>query len=333
MFVNPAIIGLISCSILVTLATVYASIQGVIIAQSWDIESGSEKQLRLERRTYLVSTLVSYVMVCELFSLFLYVTTADHIHSFFTGAMCAAGTLYASRFGYLTLVVRMTTFILSSVWLIINYVDNRGYDYPLIRFKYYLLVPVTLIIVMESVLQFIYLSGLDPEIITSCCGALFSKDSPTIAGELVHLPAFGIKITYYTVLFFTLGTGLYFIWKEKLAVLYSLLSTGLFILSLAAMISFISLYFYELPTHHCPFCLLQKEYHYIGYLMYLALFGGVIAGISLGLLHFFRKRTSLRQFIPFMQKKLCCASMFGFLAFAIISTYQIIFSPFILEGY
>jgi len=41
-----------------------------------------------------------------------------------------------------------------------------------------------------------------------------------------------------------------------------------------AILSFISVYFYELPTHHCPFCILQKEYGYVGYPLYLTLFGG-----------------------------------------------------------
>jgi hypothetical protein len=46
--------------------------------------------------------------------------------------------------------------------------------------------------------------------------------------------------------------------------------------SVAALISFISVYFYELPTHHCPFCILQGEYHYVGYLIYAAVLGGCL---------------------------------------------------------
>ena len=44
--------------------------------------------------------------------------------------------------------------------------------------------------------------------------------------------------------------------------------------SLAAMVSFISPYVYEMPSHHCPFDVLQSGYHWIGYPLYLLLGGG-----------------------------------------------------------
>jgi hypothetical protein len=99
------------------------------------------------------------------------------------------------------------------------------------------------------------------------------------------------------------------------------------------VISFISLYFYQLPTHHCPFCLLQKEYYYIGYPLYLSLFGAGIAGIGLGVVNRFRNISSLKNIIPLAVKRLCFASVVGYAVFAIISTYPIIFSDFKLEGY
>jgi hypothetical protein len=41
---------------------------------------------------------------------------------------------------------------------------------------------------------------------------------------------------------------------------------------------FFGTYIYELPTHHCPFCMLQKEYNYIGYIIYIFLFLGTFYG-------------------------------------------------------
>jgi len=57
------------------------------------------------------------------------------------------------------------------------------------------------------------------------------------------------------------------------------LSIVLFGVSLAAIVSFISLYIYELPSHHCPFDIFQKHYHFIGYPIYISLFYGVFFGI------------------------------------------------------
>ena len=49
--------------------------------------------------------------------------------------MCAAGSLYANDYGYPTLIVKLVNFLLAGIWLILNYVDNQGYDYPLIKTK------------------------------------------------------------------------------------------------------------------------------------------------------------------------------------------------------
>jgi len=43
---------------------------------------------------------------------------------------------------------------------------------------------------------------------------------------------------------------------------------------------FFSTYVYQLPTHHCPFCLLQKDYYYVGYILYATLYVGTFFGIS-----------------------------------------------------
>lgn len=333
MIVNPAIIGLTTCSLLVSIIMIYASVIGIKIIKGWDIRSGSEKQLILERKTYLVSTVLNYVMICELFSLFLFISTADHIHTLFIGAMCAAGTLYAADYGYLTLILKAMSFILCGIWIIVNHVDNKGFDYPLVKFKYKFLLVITLLIIIETILQSQYLTGLDPEIITSCCGVLFSDDMESIAGEIAHLPSLGTKIAFYSGLLFTLGAGIRAYITGKGVGLFSFLSIGFLFLSVAAIISFISLYFYELPTHHCPFCLLQKEYHYIGYPLYLSLFIATITGGGSGMIHRFKEVLSLKEIVPAIQKRLCLASMISYIVFAVIATYPIIFSDFKLEGY
>ncbi len=115
--------------------------------------------------------------------------------------------------------------------------------------------------------------------------------------------------------------------------IFSYFSTWLFVFSFVAIISFISLYFYELPTHHCPFDLLQREYNYIGYPLYLSLFAAGIAGAGAGFIDRFKDAPSLKSVIPGLQKKLSLFSMIGYTVFTLIATYPIVFSGFILEGY
>lgn len=333
MILNPAIIALITSSLLITAYAVYASTIGFQILGRWDIKSGSDRQLKLERKTYLISTLLAYLFGLSLFSLFLFIYTADHVHNLFVGAMCAAGSLNVNKFGYPGLVMKIINFFLCGVWLIINYTDNKGLDYPLIRIKYKLLIVITAFLAFETFLVINYLLGLKPNVITSCCGTLFSTDADSFAGGIASLPSVPAKVLFYLSVVLVLRSGIHFLVTGRAVRIFSYFSTWLFVFSFVAVISFISLYFYELPTHHCPFCLLQQEYHYIGYFLYLSLFAAGIMGAGAGVIDRFKDTSSLKSVIPGLQKKLCLFSMIGYAVFTLIATYPMVFSSFNLEGY
>ncbi len=114
--------------------------------------------------------------------------------------------------------------------------------------------------------------------------------------------------------------------------LFSAASFLTFILSVASLISFICLYFYELPTHHCPFCILQKEYGYVGYALNITLLGGGVAGMGTGALQPLRKPGSMAMVIPSLQKRLTALNLIMYLLFTLIVTYQVIFSSLRLGG-
>jgi hypothetical protein len=186
MLLHPAVIALLLVSMLTSLMLVYSSYYAVLIIRQWDLTSGSEEQLALERRTYLISTILSYVFAFELLSLFLYMFTADNIHTLFVGAMCAAGTLNVNGYGYPALLLKIINFLVAGTWLIINYVDNRAHDYPLIKKKYLFLLIIAPLIVGETVTLANYLLRLRPDVITSCCGSLFSTGAGSIQSGLFH---------------------------------------------------------------------------------------------------------------------------------------------------
>jgi hypothetical protein len=104
------------------------------------------------------------------------------------------------------------------------------------------------------------------------------------------------------------------------------------LVSLTAILSFISPYFYELPTHHCPFCILQGEYGYIGYPLYAALFGSAVTGMGVGILMPFRNIASLAERLPAMQKKLALVSLILALLFTGVVTYRMLITDFVLQS-
>lgn len=332
MILHPTVIANLLAAYIGSFMLLYAAYYGMQILRHWDIESGSELQLILERKTYLISTLLTYVFGLQLLSLFLYVFTADTLCPLFVGAMCAAGTLNVNAFGYPTLILKVINFILAGLWLVLNYADNKGYDYPLIKKKYWLLTVITPCIVFETLLASAYFLNLQADVIVSCCGSLFSEEKEVgLGSEIAALPAQPTMWVFYGAMLITLGIGLLFYFKGVGGYIYAVLSLVTFVISLVSIISVISLYIYELPTHHCPFCIVMEEYGYIGYWMYLLLFGAVVAGMGAGILLPFRHVESLKLVLSGIINRLALGSVLMYAAFTLFVSYEIVTSSLVMS--
>ncbi|MBT9537156.1 MAG: hypothetical protein IVZ94_03405, partial [Nitrospirae bacterium] len=130
---HPAVIALLLSSFIISCMMLYSTYFGLQIVRKWDIKSGSEVQLNLERRTYLVSTLVQYALLFEVISIFLFIYTAEDIHTLLVGAMCATGSLNANPFGFPALYAKIAVFFAAASWIAVNHIDNKAEDYPLIK--------------------------------------------------------------------------------------------------------------------------------------------------------------------------------------------------------
>lgn len=330
MVISPAIIALLAGGLLIALLSAAACALGVRILWSWDLASGSESQLARERKTYLVSTVLAYVMVFEFLSLFLFIATCDRLQPLFTGAMCAAGVLGANAFGYPALLLKGLNSILCGVWLILNAADNRAPDYPLIRPKYAALIPLALLLIFETGLLWTFFLNLRADTITSCCGSQFGSDSPSLAGSLAALPVKPSVAAFFISYGLLLAAGVAFFRSGRFGGGFALLTLAFFGVSLTALLSFVSLYIYQLPTHHCPFCMLQREYTFVGFPIYLSLFLGVICGMGVGVLGWARNIPSLAEVIPPRRRHLCLAALICFTAFAAIAAATMFVSPLYL---
>ncbi len=309
MISTPAILALFAGSILTAAMTAYAAFIGIQILRNWDLESGSELQLDLERKTYLVSTVLGYIFAFQLLSFFLFVYTTDGLCHLFVGAMCAAGTLNVNAFGYPTLLLKVVTFLLAGTWLILNHLDGKGRDYPLIRKKYGLLLIIAPVLLLEVGVQSAYFLGLSPDVITSCCGSLFGLESRSLSSELASLPPSPMRELFFLSQGLVIGAGAYFLARRQGGYLFSFLAGTAFVVGILSVISFISLYVYQMPSHHCPFCVLQAEYGRTGYPLYgLILFGG-LSGIGTGVLMPFRGIPSLRKAAPKLLGRLAWTSV------------------------
>jgi hypothetical protein len=332
MLITPAIVALQGIALSVAGTVLLASGFAWQILRHWDINSGSELQVRLERRTYLISTLLGFALGAELLSLLLFVQTAESLSSQFIGAMCATGVLNINAFGFPTLLLKITVFFLAAVWLLLNRVDNQGRDYPLVRVKYGLLLLIAPMTVLELAMQTRYFLGLEPEVITSCCGSLFSSENRSVAAELAGLPPKPTLIGFYMAAGLIFAVGLAFLRRLRWGPIFAAGSLLSFAVAIIAIIGFLSLYVYENPNHHCPFCLLKSGYDFVGYALYLPLFAATAFGLSAGVIAPFRLIVSLQAVIPVEVRRLTMLALVGFSLFYGVATWLILRSHLILLG-
>ena len=332
MLFQPTIIALLLASGLAVLMLISVAPFAIQVIRHWDIRSGSERQLVLERRTYLFSTLLTFVFGLQLLALLLFVFNADRLSSMFVGAMCAVGTLNVNTYGFPSLLVQMGIFFLAAMWLVINHVDTLAPDYPLVKIKYALLLALLPLLGLSFWLEFQYFSGLQANVITSCCGSLFSGESKTLVSEASALPPLAAIILFYGSMLVVLGIGSLHCLGATRVTAYALAGASAlaFGMAMMAVLSFISLYIYEHPHHHCPFCILKPEYGYRGYALYLPLFLATAAGLGVGAIQPFANRSSLSAIIPAVSQRLSKLAVVSFAAFLLVATFFVLNSNLIL---
>lgn len=332
MLFQPAIIALLFAAGLAVLMLLLAAPFAVQVIRRWDIHSGSEFQLMLERRTYLFSTLVSFVLIIQLGALLLFVFNADRLSAMFVGAMCAVGTLNVNEWGFPSLIAQMTVFFLAAMWLAINHVDTGARDYPLVRIKYALLMALLPFLIAAFWLQFQYFSALKANVITSCCGSMFSTEAKTLTADLSGMAPVPAMWLFYSAMVLTVLVAL---WHRRQGGrisggLLALFSGAAFVAAITGVLSFISLYIYEHPHHHCPFCILKPEYDYQGYGLYIPLFVAAASGLGAGAIQPFARVASLRQIIPAVSARLATLAAVGFVLFTAVATWYVLSSKLLL---
>lgn len=331
MILHPGILALILGSFFVLLMTLFSAAVGGIIVRRWDFDSSSAYQLSLERRTYLVSTVMNYALGFQAVSLFLFLYVVDDVHKLFVGAMCATGSLNANPIGWYALISKIAAFFCAGFWIALNVIDQRAEDYPLVRLKYILLLCIVPLMGLDLFLQVAYFLGLDPDIITSCCGSLFSESGSGAVSSIASLPVKTAMILFYTMagLFFLGAGGCLYSKKGWFRYGFSAVAAVLFFCSLIAVISFVSIYIYELPTHHCPFDIIQQEYSFIGYPLYISLFSAVFFAILPGGFQPLKKNTSLKSIITSSERRWIYHAMGWGGIFILLVSYSVLSSNLI----
>jgi len=240
------------------------------ILKYWDITSTTELQYSLEKRNYLVNTIIYFSTIVKIVPFMFFIKTIDDLSLIVPGAMCSAGVIGANGYGNILLLLKILIIFDLGIWLIINKMDLSFTNFPYLRPKYYMFIVSYFLICSEFILEILFFSNVPLKVPVFCCSTVF---------QVGDLP-FGLNIPFLLVIYYLLAILVYISNLQKNA-LNSFISGILFLFaSFYAITYFFGTYVYELPTHKCPYCMLQKEYAYVGYLVWITVFLSVFYSIS-----------------------------------------------------
>ncbi|WP_457747027.1 hypothetical protein [Sulfurimonas sp.] len=281
MILTPEILTIYLLNFLFLLFSLVAFYYSIKIVKYYDRDATSTLQYNLEKQSYLVATIVKFIFYIKIPLFVFFIFTLDKISVILPGAMCAAGVVNATDYGVYLIFLKLLNLYLFAYWLVLNSEDMHSPKQPYIKLKFKIFIGAFLLLVLEIFLETLMFGSIDVKSLVDCCGAIFSTTNATYLSQMI-----GASPKILLTLFYTNFLLLVFFYITKNRHIYSILNLFFIIISLVTLISFFGTYIYELPTHHCPFCLLQKEYHYIGYVLYIFLFVGTFNGLVIGIIEF-----------------------------------------------
>lgn len=324
MFLDPWSLGLSLAGLAALVLLAVACRTAVRVLRFWDPDSDDNRQIRLESEIWLSSTLVAYGLGFQIVTLILFVLAADHFCGAIVGAMCATGALLANPYGMPALLVKLAGVFFYGAWILLHQLDVRSEHYPLARSKYVFLLLLMPLLVADLSLQTLYIAGLKPDIITSCCGVVFS-DSP--AGGPNLLSSFsrqGLLLAFAFSIAVLAGLAVFLLQRRSRAVLLLHAAGWLcfFPLALVTVTRVVSSYVYAMPYHNCPFCLLKPEYGYFGFFLYGSLLAATFFGASPALAEAVKNRPGLAGVVARYQETAVRVSLVLLVIFALLSFFH-----------
>ncbi|QOP43819.1 hypothetical protein FJR45_07580 [Sulfurimonas sediminis] len=281
MLLTPEVLTIDILNLLFVVFATLAFYYSVKILYRYDPNATTLLQYNLEKQSYLVSVVIKFIFYTKVVLFIFFIFTLDDISNILPGAMCGAGVVNATQYGTYLLILKVINLYIFAYWLVLNSEDMKSEQQIYLQLKLKVYLFAYFLLILETGLESLMFLSIDTKSVVDCCGAIFSTTDGTYMAYLLSINPIMLLGSFYALFAFIV-----FAYKIKNRYLFSLMNLLFVIAALVSLIGFFGTYIYELPTHHCPFCLLQKDYNYVGYLLYIFLFIGTFFGIVLGLVPF-----------------------------------------------
>ena len=311
MLLIPEVLTLLVLNLLFAFFASIAFFQSYKIYKYWDLNATTQEQYSLEKQSYLSATIIKFIFIVKVPLFLFFIFTLDKISNILSGAMCGAGVVDATEYGNYLFVIKIINLYIFAYWLALNNEDLKHERQPFTKSKFGFFLIIFFALIAEIVLEFVMFTSINLDEVVSCCGSIYSASSNSYFAYILSLKPIYLLSAFYINFLFML---VFYHFKQKS--LFALANIVFIISSIVTLITFYGTYIYELPSHHCPFCLLQAEYYYIGYILYSLLFMGTFYATCVG----FIKSDTIT-----LEKNYKKSLVFNTLYLLLVSAYPVIY--------
>ncbi len=282
-FLSDEIIAFLAAELVIIALMGVSQVHVVHILRKWDFTATTNLQYLLEKKNYLVNTILTFAVACKIVLFIFFALALNELAGVVPGAMCSAGVVGSNRYGNFLLLLKILLIFGFGLWLIINRLDLKALNFPFLRRKYVIFSALFALILVEFALEILFFLNIPLKVPVFCCSVVFKAPK---------LP-FGYTQMMLTTFFYVVFAAIVVLnFMKQAAASFALNLLYLFV-AYYAITYFFGLYIYEQPNHKCPYCMLLRDYYYVGYLVWGSLFLGIFFGIAPFLVELITKRPYL----------------------------------------
>ncbi len=247
----------------------------------WQKALAPDHRLQLGTKFYLSAAAMNLGLWIKIIGIPLYFIMLQSLVPSIPGAMCLAGVhISVPYYSWTASILKLILPVFYITWIVFNSADKKIASQPFLHFRYSFLLPLSLLVLIESWVDFKFLWSLQPVKVV-CCTAIFDFTSRTIP-LIISESHWGFVLLFC--LFLVIQNAFVLRTKKNNGAFLAIctLSLVLLVSLLFAQHTKLSPLLLNAPFHHCIFCLLAiKKAVLFGSCLILV---GTYAGFSYGLL-------------------------------------------------
>lgn len=268
-FLSDEIIAFLAIELVIIALMAISQFHIVHILRRWDFSATTPLQYALEKKNYLINTILTFAVACKIVMFIFFALALNELASIVPGAMCSAGVVGSNVYGNFLLLLKILLIFGFGLWLIVNRLDLRAPNFPFLRRKYAIFSVLFVLLLVEFGLEILFFTNVPLKVPVFCCSVVFQAPKLPFGYTQAMLATFFyvifgaiVVLNFMKQSFASLALNLLFLFVAYYAITY-----------------FFGLYIYEQPNHKCPYCMLLRDYYYVGYLVWGSLFLGIFYGI------------------------------------------------------